>query len=137
MYQPEVYLPLRLGNSKARKLYKISRLRRCTLVELVTGIVEDYISDVPVDGLFLEDKNKEIVKTQINERRIIGEKIAMLRAIACLSQSSLGKAVGLSQAVISQIELGNRRLDIIEAMAIAQVLGVELNEIVSPIVCEP
>ncbi|MBD2365248.1 helix-turn-helix transcriptional regulator [Anabaena minutissima FACHB-250] len=126
MYQPEVYLPLSIGNSKARKLYKISRIRRCTVVELVKSIVEDYVAQIQVDGLF-NDSN--INKTQIKDRRIIGEKIAMLRAINCLSQTALGKAIGLDQRTISQIELGTRRLDIVEAIAIAQVLGVELREI--------
>lgn len=130
----EVYLPLNLKNEQARKLYIISRNRRCTVIKLVEEIVNEYVNSVAQfnkEVLTSSSDSTNIKNIQISQRRLVGERIAMLRQVNNLSQKALGESIGLGQQWMSQIELGNRRLDILEAAAIAQVLGVELSEIVS------
>ncbi|ALF52245.1 hypothetical protein ACX27_04275 [Nostoc piscinale CENA21] len=127
MYNPEVYFPLSLSNQKARKLYAIAKRRGCTMVDLIKDIVEDYVNDVQLIGVNLQIPI--LNKNQVTPRRIIGERISMFRQVNGFTQMELGKAVGLDRRTISGIELGSRRLDVVEAIAIAQVLGVELKEI--------
>jgi DNA-binding XRE family transcriptional regulator len=128
-YSRCVYLPLNLENLTARKLYKLSRLKELSIIDLVEDIVKKYLEDIQVEVWTTGEAKRPTIE-QENIRKEIGLKIAYLRQINCLSQKRLGEILSLDQQSMSQIELGKRRLDIVEAMAIAQVLGVELSEII-------
>lgn len=124
----DVYFPLNIGSQKARKLYAISRSKRCTIIQLIKDIIEEYLVNAMAEGLFLEEKS--IHSGQMKTRVIVGAKIAMFRQLNRLSQEELSASVGLHQNSISKVELGLRRLDILEAIAIAQALNISLNEII-------
>lgn len=55
--------------------------------------------------------------------RILLEHLIAARKQAGVSQVELGKRLGRQQSVISLIESGERRLDVIEFYAIARALG--------------
>ena len=129
MYHPCVHLSLNLENITARKLYKLSKIKQCSIISLVEEIIERYLTDAQIDVWNVREIKFPLVG-QENARKVIGSKIARLRQINCLSQKRLGEIVSLDQQSMSQIELGKRRLDIVEAIAIAQVLDVELSEII-------
>ena len=129
MYQPCVYLSLNLENITARKLYRLSKIKQLSIIDLVEEIVERYLLDIQIDVWSIGEIKRPSIE-QENLRKVIGSKIASIRQINCLSQKRLGEIVNLDQQSISQIELGKRRLDVVEAIAIAQVLGVELSEII-------
>lgn len=57
--------------------------------------------------------------------RVFCEHIRELRENAGLTQRDLAKAIGREHAMIARIELGERRVDLIEAYQIFQVLGVD------------
>lgn len=61
----------------------------------------------------------------------IGQRIVELRKRKQLSQEDLAKLVGISRPSITQIELGNRSLNILELQKIAQVLGFSLDDFMS------
>ena len=53
------------------------------------------------------------------------------RKAAGLSQQELAKRVGTSQTVIARIEIGERRVDVIEFMDLARVLQIDPREVLS------
>lgn len=55
--------------------------------------------------------------------RILLDHIVTARKSAGVSQTELGRRLGRQQSVISLIESGERRLDVIEFYAIARALG--------------
>ena len=59
-----------------------------------------------------------------------GERVELLRKLRGLSQTSLGRAVGLSQSSISLLESGDRRLLVEEAERLARVLQCSLYDLV-------
>ncbi len=63
--------------------------------------------------------------------KVIGRRIAEYRAKAQMSQEQLGKAIGVSRTVYTQIELGNRTLSAIELSKIAEVLNFSMDDIMS------
>ncbi|KYC42075.1 hypothetical protein WA1_18915 [Scytonema hofmannii PCC 7110] len=103
------------------------------MTKVVEDMIEEGLEDVPDSGVATTPMNQNI-KQQEEIRAVIGGNITRLRQLNCLSQSSLGKLIGLHQQDISQIELGKRKLDIVEAIAISQVLGVELEELFEGVV---
>lgn len=58
----------------------------------------------------------------------IGERIAQLRRLKGFSQDELAKSIQLSRPSLTQIELGNRSVDIRELYRISHVLGFSLDE---------
>jgi transcriptional regulator with XRE-family HTH domain len=62
----------------------------------------------------------------------LGRRIAQLRAAADTSQRELAAAIGLDQSAVARIETGQRRVDAAEAVAIADYLGVGVDEIIAP-----
>ncbi|MDE0450534.1 MAG: helix-turn-helix transcriptional regulator [Gammaproteobacteria bacterium] len=54
-------------------------------------------------------------------------RLRQARVEANLSQTELAQAVGHSQTWMSKCELGERRVDIIELKAIAEILGKDLE----------
>lgn len=129
MLDLSVYLPLSLNSENARKLYCLSRINRVSLNCIVENIIKEYletqdIPDIPHDST----KSKT---SQLGLRKRVGENIAYLRSINYLSQRRLGELVGLDQRSISLIEVGKRRIDLLEACALADALNVEIKDILN------
>lgn len=61
----------------------------------------------------------------------IGQRIAKLRKIKGFSQEELAKSVKISRPSLTQIELGNRSIDIMELQNLSIVLGFSLDEFMS------
>lgn len=66
-----------------------------------------------------DDAYKELREVLITARREAG-----------LSQEKLATKLGRAQTFVSKIELGERRLDLIELMVWAEALGVDAREVV-------
>ena len=67
----------------------------------------------------------------ILSQKQIGQRIAELRKMKGLSQEELAKKIKISRPSLTQIELGNRSVDIIEMQKISRVLGFSLDDFVS------
>ena len=61
----------------------------------------------------------------------IGQRIARLRKIKGLSQEELSGKIGISRPSLTQLEQGNRKLDIMELQALAHTLEFSLYEFMS------
>jgi len=61
----------------------------------------------------------------------VGQRIVALRKRKQLSQKELAKEVGISRPSLTQIELGNRSLNILELQKLGQVLGFSLDDFMS------
>ncbi|MCA1762512.1 MAG: type II toxin-antitoxin system antitoxin SocA domain-containing protein [Cryomorphaceae bacterium] len=64
-------------------------------------------------------------------QNIIGQRLANLRKTRGFSQADLAKAVQISRSSVTQIELGNRSVNIIELQRLSMVLGFSLDDFVS------
>jgi transcriptional regulator with XRE-family HTH domain/Zn-dependent peptidase ImmA (M78 family) len=62
----------------------------------------------------------------------LGRRVTQARDAADITQDGLGRAVGLDRTAIKHLEDGERRLDVTELSAIAQVLGRPLSFFVDP-----
>lgn len=71
------------------------------------------------------------MKRPVLTRPALGHVIFDARTAAGLSQEALGRATGLGQTAISRIESGQRRLDSVELVHIAEALGVEAGELLA------
>lgn len=60
---------------------------------------------------------------------ILAGVIAQARKDAKLSQRALGVELGIGQKIISAIEIGDRRVDLLELMAFERVLGLRPLEL--------
>lgn len=61
----------------------------------------------------------------------IGQRIAELRKLKGLSQEDLSKSVKISRPSLTQIELGNRSVNILELQGLSIILGFSLDEFMS------
>ena len=61
----------------------------------------------------------------------LGRRIADYRKMKGLTQSDLAKNIGLSRTALTQIELGNRSIDIFELQSMAMTLGFSLDQVLS------
>jgi len=61
----------------------------------------------------------------------IGQRIASIRRLKKLSQEELARRVRISRSSLTQIELGNRNVDIIEMKRLSMILGFSLDDIMS------
>jgi transcriptional regulator with XRE-family HTH domain len=66
-----------------------------------------------------------------DELVVLGETLVRARERAGLKQSNVAAALGVPPSYLSKIENGNRRLDVIELIHIAEAMGVDPAEIVS------
>jgi transcriptional regulator with XRE-family HTH domain len=55
----------------------------------------------------------------------VGRRLADARKAAGLSQARAAKAIGVPQAVIAQVELGNRAASFVEVIALAELYGID------------
>lgn len=76
--------------------------------------------------------NKHLMKTDFQLTPVqVGQRIVALRKRKQLSQKELAKEVGISRPSLTQIELGNRSLNILELQKLGQVLGFSLDDFMS------
>lgn len=68
---------------------------------------------------------------QVNDRlrRTIGDRMAVLRADAELSQTIVAQRIGITQASVSNYENGKRDLPFVLALRLARVYGVEVTRL--------
>lgn len=66
-----------------------------------------------------------------NERRVLRQLLKEARQQAGLRQIDLAVRMGVPQSLISKIEVGERRLDVLELRAICEALGLSLGEFVA------
>ena len=64
------------------------------------------------------------------ERRLLLDLLREARQAAGLRQVDLAARMGVRQSLISKIEVGERRLDVLELRAICEALGLSLGEFV-------
>lgn len=64
-------------------------------------------------------------------QRQIGKRVADIRKMKGLTQEDLANQIELSRSVLVQIELGNRKLTVIELQDIACVFGLSLDELLN------
>ncbi|BBZ51269.1 hypothetical protein MHEI_29860 [Mycobacterium heidelbergense] len=62
----------------------------------------------------------------------VGRRVAQARDVADITQDGLARAVGLDRTAIKHLESGERKLDVTELAAIAQVLGRHLSFFAQP-----
>jgi DNA-binding XRE family transcriptional regulator len=124
-----VYLPLSLNNENARKIYCLSRIDGTSINCVAERIIQEYLEDRDIPDIL--NSSRLLKPNNSGMREKIGRNIAYFRGINYLSQKRLGDLVDLDQRSISLIEVGKRRLDMVEAIAIAQVLGVDIKDILS------
>ncbi|MDG2194588.1 MAG: DUF4065 domain-containing protein [Polaribacter sp.] len=70
------------------------------------------------------------MKTKLSQKQI-GQRIAELRKIKGFSQEDLAKSVNISRPSLTQIELGNRSVNILELQELSMELGFSLDDFMS------
>jgi len=65
--------------------------------------------------------------------RIFREQLQQARVQAGLSQEDLAKKIGWDQTYVSKIERGVRRVDIVELVAICEVIGIDPGDFVKQV----
>jgi len=68
--------------------------------------------------------------TNTPEYKAIIEKIIAARKAKGLSQAAVAQALGKHQSYIAKIEIGERRIDIVELMEIAKFIGLNMGDLV-------
>ena len=74
--------------------------------------------------------SQAIMKSILTQKEI-GSRIAILRKRRDLTQEELAKRLGISRPALTQMELGNRGIDIMEMQKLAMVLEFSLDEFMS------
>jgi transcriptional regulator with XRE-family HTH domain len=64
-------------------------------------------------------------------RRVVGSRIRYLRTLKNIAQEKFARQTELDPSVFCRIENGSRRLDIVEALRVAQSLGVTVDELLA------
>lgn len=124
-----IYLPLVIDGDTARKIHIISKHEGLSPWAVASNIIKESLQEREVPDIFIKHNISRKIDDLSSTRKRIGNRIAYLRKINYLSQSALAEAINAEQQTISLIETGNRRLDVTEAHAIAQVLGVTIEDI--------
>jgi len=70
------------------------------------------------------------MKTELSNK-VLGKRIMAIRKEKQLSQEELATVVGISRSAIAQIELGNRKISIIELMNLSLNLGFSMDKILA------
>jgi HTH-type transcriptional regulator/antitoxin HipB len=70
------------------------------------------------------------------QQRLI-ELLVVRRKAAGLSQASLAEALGRYQSVIAAMESGSRRIDVIELLDIADIIGFDVHELIDVLRATP
>ncbi len=70
------------------------------------------------------------MKTELSNKEL-GNRIAIIRKAKGLSQEDLASLIGISRSALAQIELGNRKISIIELMNLSLNLGFSIDKILA------
>jgi len=70
------------------------------------------------------------MKSKLSQMQI-GQRISKLRKIRGLSQEDLAKTINISRSSLTQIELGNRSVNVLEFQRLSMALGFSLDDFVS------
>ena len=77
-------------------------------------------------------------KTLRSHRQIrLIDRLVEQRKRAGLSQAQLAERLGRYQSVVSQIEAGGRRVDVVELLDIAEAIGLDLHTLIDDLVATP
>lgn len=76
------------------------------------------------------EKERPRSPRKARDRRILLQLLRQVRVDAGMRQEDLARALGRKQAYISKYELGERRLDLLELVAVCDAVGVPLIEFV-------
>ena len=68
---------------------------------------------------------------------ILRARLVELREAKGLTQTDIALQLGKPQSYVSKYERGERRLDIVELIAVAKTLGVDPAQLCSELACEP
>lgn len=68
--------------------------------------------------------------TNTPEYKTIIEKIVAARKAKGLSQAAVAQALGKHQSYIAKIEIGERRIDVIELMEIAKLIDLNVGDLI-------
>lgn len=71
------------------------------------------------------------MKSELSQKQIIGQRVADLRKRKGYSQEELAKLVHISRSSLTQIELGNRSVDILELQQMSVALGFSMDDFMS------
>jgi transcriptional regulator with XRE-family HTH domain len=63
------------------------------------------------------------------EHRVVGECLAAVRSRAGVTQRELASRLGKPQSFVSSYESGQRRIDVLELVAIVEALGADPREV--------
>jgi HTH-type transcriptional regulator/antitoxin HipB len=66
------------------------------------------------------DRHKRLAELLVEKRKLAG-----------MTQAAVAKALGRHQPFVANLEMGDRRIDVIELLDLAQVLGFDPNEVIS------
>jgi len=82
--------------------------------------------------LYICDTQSQLLKMDKSlSQKKIGQRISQFRLFKGLSQDELSNQIELSRSSLAQIELGNRKLSVIELQKIAHVLGFSVDRFLS------
>lgn len=63
--------------------------------------------------------------------RALGSAIAEIRTTRGMSQAEFAKELGFQQSFIAKLELGNRRLDVVEFVVLARMMDVDAADLLN------
>lgn len=72
----------------------------------------------------------KLMKTELSNKEL-GNRIMTIRKVKDLSQEELASVIGISRSSLAQIELGNRKISIIELMNLSLNLGFSIDKILA------
>jgi transcriptional regulator with XRE-family HTH domain len=68
---------------------------------------------------------------KVTDRRVLLQLLRTVRLEAGLRQEDLAQLLGRRQAYVSKYELGERRLDLLELIAVCDSIGISLSDFVA------
>ena len=126
-----VYLPISLNSELAAYLLKSSRIQGKSVNFVVADILQEYLHQNPINSNFDIDEKIKTKSQDLNLRVEIGKKIAFLRQAHYLSQKDLGYLLGLDRKIISNMECGNRRIDVLELLALCRLFNIDISFLIN------
>ena len=108
----------------------VSQAEEADLVVITPSALEDMLEDAAATAAFHSTRNQESVPAELADRLIAGNNpVKVWREHRGLSQRALAAQAGLNFTYLSQIETGARRGSINTMKKLAQVLGVDLDDL--------
>ncbi len=108
----------------------VSQAEEADLVVITPAALEDMLEDAAATAAFHSTRNQESVPAELADRLIAGNNpVKVWREHRGLSQRALAAQAGLNFTYLSQIETGARRGSINTMKKLAQVLGVDLDDL--------